>query len=692
MNRMGSEASPYLRQHANSPVDWYPWGPEALDRARAEDKPILLSIGYSTCHFCHVMERESFQNPAIARVLNESFVCIKVDREERPDVDAIYQSAMRMMGHAGGWPLTMFLTPNQRPFFGGNYIPPADRFDQPGILHVVDTVTRAYKTKRAEVDQQARDLAQAIEQAGDFELRAVAPAAVGRDALAKAAKKLLAKFDDRFGGFGSRPKFPNPVLLDLLLRYAVQERDPAAKRRAALSLDAMRRGGIWDHLGGGFHRYSTDERWLVPHFEKMLSDNALLLRLYCDAFRVFGDERYAATASDIGTYLLGEMQSAQGGFFSAQDADSEGEEGSFFVWTEHEVTELLARDSLAREVALRHFGITRAGNFGTRGATVLSEATPPRLVAEELERPLTEVNAALTRAVLRMLAAREKRSRPFLDEKIITGANGLTIGALADASACLREPALLSAAEKAWEHVERTLVRDGRVQRMLSAGIVKGPGLLDDHAYLCAGLLDLYEVGGDERKAFAARAIADQIIIRFWDPENRTFYLTPNDGEKLLVRSQDSWDRSVPSGASMASSALLKLGAMVDERYSEIARQYLERVAPAAIANPFEHGHTVACVDRLVRGSTDVVILGERRDPSTRRLFHKAFSVYLPNRNVALVDPERSDSAQAAPLLMDGKRPAERATAWVCAGRTCKPPVESPEEFERALSEPVVPD
>lgn len=323
---------------------------------------------------------------------------------------------------------------------------------------------------------------------------------------------------------------------------------------------------------------------------------------------------------------------------------------------------------------------------------MLSEATPLRLVAEELERPLPEVNDALTRAILKMLASREKRTKPFCDEKVLAGANGLAIGALADASACLREPALLSAAEKACEHVEQTLVQGGRVQRMVSDGIVKGPGMLDDHAYLCAGLLDLYEVSGDERKAFVARAIADEIIVRFWDSEKRALFFTPVDGETLITRSEDPFDRSAPSGASVACSALLRLGAMVDEKYSEIARQYLERVAPAAIENPFELGNAIACIDRMVRGSTDVVILGDRRDPSTRRLYYKAFSVYLPNRNVAMVDPERSESARVAPLLVDGKRPAERATAYVCTGRTCKPPVESPEDLERALAEPVVPD
>jgi uncharacterized protein len=319
---------------------------------------------------------------------------------------------------------------------------------------------------------------------------------------------------------------------------------------------------------------------------------------------------------------------------------------------------------------------------------VLSEAVPLKVVAEEFERPLPDVDDALTRAVIKMLAARVKRRPPFRDDKIQAGANGLVIGALADASACLREPVMLSAAEKAWDHVEHALMHGGRVERMVSDGIVKGPGLLDDHAYLCAGLLDLYEVSGDERKAAAAQTIADEIVRRFWDPKSKTFFFTPIDGEKLIMRNEDHFDRSAPSGASTAAWALLKLGAMVDEKYAEIAGQYLQRVTAAALENPFELGHAVTCIDRAVRGSTDVVIMGERRDPGTRRLVHKAFSVYVPNRNVALVDPERAESANVAPLLTKGKLPTERATAYVCTGRTCKMPVESPEDLERALSDP----
>ena len=686
MNRLASEPSPYLQQHAENPVDWYPWGPEALSRAKAEDKPILLSIGYSTCHWCHVMERESFKNPVIAASLNRAFVCIKVDREERPDLDHIYQTAAKVMGRSGGWPLTVFLTPDQHPFFVGTYFPCADRYEIPGLPRVLEMVLDRFRTKRAEVEHKAQGIVQAIDRAHLVEPRGAAPHALGRDVVAKACEKLSTRFDDRHGGFGDRPKFPNPMCLDLLLRCAMQDDDQDAKRRLLLALDGMRKGGLWDQLGGGFHRYSTDDRWLVPHFEKMLCDNALLLRLYCDAFRACKDERYAATASDIGTYLLSDMQDLRGGFYAAQDADSEGREGRFFVWTEQEVKSLLADDPLARDVALSHFGITTAGNFDDTGTTVLSDAVPLPLVAESLERLLRDVEDALTRATLRMLAAREKRVRPFRDEKILASWNGLAMGALADASLCLREPALLSAAEKAFDYVERMLVHAGRVERYVKDGVVKGPGLLDDHANVCAAALDLYEATGDEKKMLVARAIADEIIARFWDPADKAFAFTPNDGERLIACSRDPFDQATPSGASMAAWAFLKLGALVDEKYSELARQYVEPLAGAAIDNPFAFGHTLAALDRLVRGSTDVVILGARTDPTTKRLLHEAFAVYLPNRNIVLADPSVSESTQAVSLVTRDKRPAERAIAYVCANRSCSAPVESAEELGRLLA------
>jgi uncharacterized protein len=684
-NRLAREASPYLQQHGHNPVDWFPWGPEALGKAKAEDKPILLSIGYSACHWCHVMEKESFEDDAIAKQMNEGFVSIKVDREERPDLDHIYQLVIQLMGRSGGWPLTVFLTPDQKPFFAGTYFPPSDRHGMSGFPAVLRAIADAYREKRADVELQAGEITQAVGRVGATEDRSAASDALGPDLLAKASHKLFSRFDERYGGFGTRPKFPNTMCFDVLLRRGFEENDDDAKSRVRLALAGMRGGGIWDHLGGGFHRYSTDERWLVPHFEKMLYDNALLLRLYTDAFRAFGDEAYAATASDIGTYLLREMQSPRGGFYSAQDADSEGEEGKFFVWTDAEVRELLRDDELATEVALRYFGITEHGNFESSGATVLAENRPLSTVAAALDKPLAEVEDALTRASVKMLVAREKRVKPFRDEKMLASWNGLVIAALADAALALGEVSLLAAAEKAFEYMEQALVSDGRVMRLAKGDIVKGAGFLDDHAFFATAALDLYEATGNEARLVTAQRIADQMIARFWDEAESGFFFTPSDGEKLITRSKDPFDQSIPSGGSMACLTLLRLGAIVDEKYLDPARRYLERIAPRAIDNPFGFGQTISVLDRLVRGSTDIVILAVAGDPGGTALHRAALAAYVPNRNLVWADPTRSASMQAARLLTADKPPGQGAVAYVCRGRTCSAPVTTPEELALLL-------
>jgi uncharacterized protein len=685
-NRLAGEASPYLQQHAHNPVDWFPWGEEALKKAQAEDKPILLSIGYSACHWCHVMERESFEDDEIARQMNRDFVSIKVDREERPDLDHIYQLVVQLMGRSGGWPLTVFLTPDQRPFFAGTYFPPRDRYGISGFPAVLSAIADAYRNRRSEVELGAQELSQAISRAGDLERRASEPYVLGPDLLGKASEKLLARFDSRHGGFGKRPKFPNTMCLDVLLRRGSQENDERAKSSVRIALQRMRAGGIWDHLGGGFHRYSTDERWLVPHFEKMLYDNALLLRLYTDAFRAFGEDAWAATAKDIGHYLLREMQSPEGGFYASQDADSEGEEGKFFVWTESELREVLGDDPSALAVALRYFGITAQGNFESTGANVLSEQEPLDAVAIGLGQSLPEVEQALRRARAKLYDVRERREKPFRDEKILASWNALAIAALADASLALDEVPFLDAAARAFDRVERVLASGGNVQRLVKDDIVRGPGFLDDYAYLTAAALDLYEATGDERYVASATRIADQMLARFWDAGEGGFFFTPNDGERLITRSKDPFDQAVPSGGSMASLSLLKLASLTDEKYGEPARRHLEHLAPAALADPFAFGHTLGALDRLVRGSTDVVILGPAHDPNATALHRAAFARYLPNRMVAWADPNREASLNAARLLSFGKPSGERPVAYVCRGRTCSAPVATPDELKKLLA------
>ncbi|MGK4005998.1 thioredoxin domain-containing protein [Sorangium sp. So ce1036] len=709
-NRLANESSPYLLQHARNPVEWYPWGPEALDLARREDRPILLSIGYAACHWCHVMERESFEDEAIARRMNELFVNVKVDREERPDLDHIYQLVVQLLGRSGGWPLTAFLTPDQRPFFAGTYFPPQDRYGMPGFPKVLDAVSDAYRNRRGEVEQTAQEIAQAIERAQRAPALAAAAPSVGQgessDLLRRASRQLLARFDDRHGGFGTRPKFPNTMSLDVLLRRGALEGDRVAAESVELALDRMREGGIWDHLRGGFHRYSTDERWLVPHFEKMLYDNALLLRLYVDGFRAFGKPIYAETARELVGYLFAEMRDAEGGFYASQDADSEGSEGKFFVWTLEQLRAAVGDDPLAYDVARLVFGITAEGNFEQTGATVLSQHRTVEQAAAVLAPDagqgaaahLERCREALARAKARMLAAREARPRPARDDKVLASWNGLLIGALADAGRALDEPAWVDAAARAFALLERKLVRGGRVGRYLKDGAPGGakaerggaaaddvrPGFLDDQAYLGNAALDLYEATSDPRYIEVARAIADAMLAHHWDEAVSGFYFTPDDGDALIARTQDVFDQAVPSSASMAALLCLRLSEVADERYLSPAERQPVALAPTAVENPIGFGQTVCVLDRLLRGGVTVVVLGDAA--AAGDLTREAFKAYLPNRLIAVVDPARPASAAAARVAAEGKpaRPGT-AVAYVCRGRTCSAPVTTPAELRALL-------
>ncbi|WP_437930411.1 thioredoxin domain-containing protein [Sorangium sp. So ce291] len=712
-NRLANESSPYLLQHAHNPVEWYPWGAEALDLARKEDRPILLSIGYAACHWCHVMERESFEDEAIARHMNELFVNIKVDREERPDLDHIYQLVVQLMGRSGGWPLTVFLTPDQRPFFAGTYFPPKDKLGMPGFPKVLDAVADAYRNRRAEVELQAQEITQAIERTQRPQraperaagaASAVEPAS--SDLLRRASRQLLARFDNRHGGIGSRPKFPNTMSLDVLLRRGVLEGDRVAADSVELALDRMRDGGIWDHLRGGFHRYSTDERWLVPHFEKMLYDNALLLRLYADGFRAFKKPIYAETARELVGYLFAEMRDPEGGFYASQDADSEGSEGKFFVWTLDQLRAAVGEDQLAYDMARLVFGITEEGNFEHTGATVLSQHRTVEQAAAVLDSDaaggsaahLERCREALARARARMLAAREERPRPARDDKVLASWNGLLIGALADAGRALDAPAWVDAAARAFAVLERKLMRGGRVGRYLKDGAPAfaraeragggdvRPGFLDDQAYLGNAALDLYEATSEPRYIGVARAIADAMIAHHWDEAARGFFFTPDDGDALIARTQDIYDQAVPSAVSMAALLCLRLSEIADERYLAPAEKQLEALAPTALENPFGLGQTVCVLDRLARGSVTVVVVGEASSAATGDLAREAFKAYLPDRAVVVVDPARPESAAAAKVVADGKpaRPGA-AVAYVCRGRACSAPVTEPVELRALL-------
>jgi uncharacterized protein YyaL (SSP411 family) len=683
-NRLLAEVSPYLKQHAHNPVDWYPWGPEALELSKKLDKPILLSIGYSACHWCHVMERESFENEDIAKLMNELFVSIKVDREERPDLDQIYQLVVQLMGRNGGWPLTVFLTPEQKPFFGGTYFPPTDRYGMAGFPKILSALSEAYRARRADVELQAGELADAISRATQMELRGSGQYAPGPDLLARATSKLGTRFDDEHGGFGTRPKFPNTMPLDLLLRRGTLEKDAQALGRFRRALDAMRAGGVYDQLGFGFHRYSTDERWLVPHFEKMLYDNALLLRLYLDGYRATGDRNYAETAREIAAYVRREMTDTDGGFYATQDADSEGEEGKFFVWTPDEVADALGDPRLSELVSLR-FGVTAQGNFENSGATVLFQDKSIDDLAKTTGRGQEVILSDLALAQAKLLAVREKRIKPFRDEKILASWNGLMISALADASGALGDVALLDAARRAFAYVETKLMVRGRVQRHTKDGEVKGPGFLDDYAFLACAALDLYEATGEPAYVARCRSVCDAMLAHFWDKAAGGFFFAPDDGEALIHRAKDPFDHAIPSGMSMACLALLRLGALLDEKYAKPARRELERVAAGAVENPFGFAQSLAVLDRMVRGAVEVVIVGARDDERSRALARKVTEAYVPNRTLAWLEPADQASRAACAVLAEGKEPRGEPVAYVCRGRACSLPLRTPEELGAAL-------
>ncbi len=677
-NRLAREASPYLQQHGHNPVDWYPWGDEALQHARREDKPILLSIGYSACHWCHVMEQECFDNDAIAAQMNRDFVCIKVDREERPDLDQIYQLVVQLMGRNGGWPLTVFLTPEQTPFFGGTYFPPNDRYGIPGFPRILDALIEAYRTKRTEIADQAKEFTRAIAEATGGAARS--SVALSADALSIAARKLLDRFDAEHGGFGSKPKFPNTMAIDVLLLNAKTNGDDRSRKSVELVLETMRNGGIYDQLGGGFHRYSTDERWLVPHFEKMLYDNALLIRTYCDAHIALGDPSYASTVRETIDYVRREMTSPDGGFYATQDADSEGVEGSFFVWTRSDVRRLLKDDAAALEAAEHIYGITEEGNFEGGHSNVLSRsvASDPNETADALER-----------AHKTLFTAREKRERPFRDEKILASWNGLMIGAFARAGSILSDATMIADAERALAHVERALLTREttslRLDRFVRDGVVRGPGFLDDYAYLADAAVDLYEATGTPRYVQLASDLVRSLLERFWDETSESFFFTARDSEALICRSKDPYDHAVPSGASIACQALLRLGTLTYSPWTTVATRALEQMASLAIQTPLGMSQTMIVLDRLVRGSTDIVLVGEPKDARTRALAQVIHQTYVPHRTFAWLNPASDESLAACSALAEGKVASDAPAVYVCRNGTCSLPIRAKDELARAL-------
>jgi uncharacterized protein YyaL (SSP411 family) len=691
LNRLILERSPYLLQHAHNPVDWYPWGDEAFARAAREGKPVLLSVGYSTCHWCHVMEKESFEDEEIAAYLNRHYVAIKVDRERRPDVDAVYMTAVQTLTGGGGWPMTVWLTPDRKPFYGGTYFPPrdGDRGARVGFLTLLGRLAEIYREDPARVAASADEVTARIE-------RSLAPPTAGVDPLAPATLaaaadeaflRLAATFDERHGGFGGPPKFPRSVTLELLLRYHRRTGEPKALAMATRTLEAMARGGIYDHVGGGFHRYATDARWLVPHFEKMLYDNALLAVAYLEAHQATGREDFARVARETLRYVAREMTSPEGAFYSAADADSEDEEGRFFVWTPQEIAEVLGA-ARAPWVGT-YYGVTESGNFG--GRNVLHVAAPLEEVAARFALDPGGLRAELDRAREELYAARARRVPPLRDEKILVTWNGLMISAFARAAHALAEPAYAECAARAADFILTRMREGGRLARTWFAGHAEGTGYLDDYAFLAAGLLDLYEATFEPRWLREAIALHEVIEARFRDAEGGGYFMTVDDAEVLLTREKPAYDGAEPSGNSVALLSLLRLEALTtDDRYRARADRMLAAFGGLLERAPTAVPRMLAAAELRLAVPKEIVIVKPAPDASAEPLLAKLREIFLPDRVLA-VAAEGADVAEQERLvpLFEGRRAIRgKVTAYVCEKRVCDLPTSDPAVFAAQIRKP----
>ena len=666
MNRLAEATSPYLLQHADNPVDWFPWGEEASAKARSEDKPIFLSIGYAACHWCHVMERESFEDPETAAYLNRHFVAIKVDREERPDLDAIYMDAVQAMTGQGGWPLSAFLTPEGRPFFAGTYFPRAPAHGMPSFRQVLEGIEEAWRGRRDDLERQAGRVVDAISRAASLE----ASSEPLSDAIASEAIASLGRaFDPEDGGFGSAPKFPQPMTLEFALRMAVRG-SADARSMVTTTLDRMASGGIYDQLGGGFARYSTDARWLVPHFEKMLSDNAQLAQLFTRAWQVTREPRYRRVATETLTYLLREMRQPGGGFSSSQDADSEGVEGRFFTWSWEELVGVVGEDQAAA------LGATPEGNW--EGTNVLWLPGG----ADEAEG-LAEARAALSEV-------RERRVRPATDDKVLTAWNAMTIQALAEAASAFDEPSYLEAAIGTAEFLlENLRAPDGRLLRSWRDGTPGGPGYADDHALLASALLALYARTADLRWFREAARLADELERLFADTDRGGFFQTGADVDALVVRPKELYDNAVPSGNSAAADVFLRLSLLTgDPDLERRGLSSIRLVRDALGRAPTAFGHALCALDLYLGPANEVAIVGAPDDAGTRALLDEVVAVrFLPNTVVAIADPGDPSAVEEVPLLRDRSQVDGRPTAYVCRRFACRLPVTSPEDLAAQLAE-----
>ncbi|MCI0334380.1 MAG: thioredoxin domain-containing protein [Planctomycetes bacterium] len=674
-NRLAYESSPYLLQHRNNPVDWYPWGDEAIEKARRDDKPIFLSIGYSACHWCHVMEHESFESDAIARVLNENFVAVKVDREERPDLDQIYMNAVQMLTGHGGWPMSVFLTPDLKPFYGGTYWPPRSSRGMPGFDQILAAVIDAWKNRRDQALTAADQLTAELRNVGE-----VAGGDAGKlsmQLIDTAVGQLRRAFDNTYGGFGQAPKFPHPMDLQLLVRVAHRSGQPGPLDMVRLTLDRMASGGIYDHLGGGFARYSVDARWLVPHFEKMLYDNALLAGAYLDAYLVTGDQNYARVLRETLNYVIRDMTDPAGGFYSTEDADSEGHEGLFYTWTPDEIEAVLGD---ARGATFgRVYDVSDVGNF--EGRNILNLPKTLDQCAKILGRDRSDLEAELADSREKLFAAREKRVRPGRDDKIIVAWNGLMIDAMARAGAALNEPEyVITASEAASFILSRMRRDDGRLLHTSRGGVAKLDAYLDDYASLANSLVSLYEASFNERWIDEAVGLLDVVLDQFADPDGGGFFYTAADHEQLITRTKELTDSSTPSGNALAATALLRLGKLLGRTdYLEAAAQTLAAAVPLLERAPMAAGQMLLALDRHLGPAHELVLVGDVSRDDTKVAIAAVQRRFLPHAVIAIRDSQSIDASATRSARLDelfaGKHSTDgRPVLYVCQNFACQEP------------------
>jgi len=679
-NRLASETSPYLLQHAHNPVAWYPWGPEALARAHSEDKPILLSIGYAACHWCHVMERESFENEAIAAQMNESFVCIKVDREERPDLDEIYMAATVALSGSGGWPMTVFLTPDQRPFFAGTYFPPTDKYGRPGFPTLLGKIRELWHSEREGLLEQAAELAEHIREQSNV----APPLAVGLEALRSATAQLAGSFDSKHGGFGKAPKFPPSAALSLLLRQYRHEPEARTLEMLTRTLDGMKNGGMYDHLGGGFARYSTDERWLVPHFEKMLYDNAQLAHVYLEAYQVTHDAEYARVARETLDYVIREMQEPGGAYYSATDADSEGVEGKFFVWSLDELIEVLGSE--AAEHFAAYYDVTAHGNW--EETNILNTPRPLSRVAEEFGLPAPVLQAELERSKKQLYQLRKKRIAPLLDDKILTSWNGLMLSAMALGYRVLGHRHYLDSAERAARSLLARMTRpDGGLFHTARGAKAHVPGFLEDYAFLSDGLIALYEAGGSAEFLRAAERCLQRLLVDFDDDASGAFFNTSRDGEALIARPREGFDNAIPSANAVAARALAKLAwHLGEDRYRERSARALRAYGKLIERAPRSFATSLGVVDFLLQPPIELVLAGSSGEPGYESFRTALGQRYLPNAIFAHTDPNQPQADSSLPLTQGKALSAGKATLYVCRNFVCAAPLTDITGIDEALA------